>query len=95
MQLDNSKLQNNKQKVIKALGIVIKKYRQKNGLSLNLLANQLQTSKTVISLIEQGMKDPQFTTLWRICEGLNISFTDLIREVENELPEGFNLSDLE
>ena len=95
MQTDNKKLQDNKQKVIIVLGKIINKYRIKNNLSLNLLANQLQTSKTVISLIEKGQKDPQFTTLWRICEGLNIPFSELVTEVKKEFPEDFNLSDLE
>ena len=95
MQTDNKKLQDNKQKVIIVLGKIINKYRIKNNLSLNLLANQLQTSKTVISLIDKGQKDPQFTTLWRICEGLNIPFSELVKEVKKEFPEDFNLSDLE
>ncbi len=95
MQHDNIKLNYNKKIVMIAVGKILKKYRKKNELSLNLLANQLQTSKTVISLIEQGKKDPQFTTLWRVAEGLNIPLEILIEEIRNELPKDFNLSDLE
>jgi len=94
MQPDYNTLKINKEKAIKALGKLIKKHREENGFSLNLLANQLKTSKTVISLIEKGQKDPQFTTLWRICEGLNLQFPELIQEVMNEVPKDFNISDL-
>lgn len=40
--------------------------------------------------MENGIKDPQFSTLWRIAEGLDIKLHDLVIEIEEELGENFS-----
>ena len=59
--------------------------------SLFLLASENDISISIISTVERGLKDPQFTTLFKISEALNIKFSKLIEMIESELPEGFSL----
>ena len=40
--------------------------------------------------LENGIKDPQLSTFWRIAEGLDIKPHELLKEVEEELGEKFS-----
>ena len=47
--------------------------------------------KSMWSDMEQGKKDPQLSTLWRISEGLNMTLVELIKNASKGLPENFTL----
>ena len=86
-------MQTNKRKnlVMKTLGKTIKKLRGEQ--SQFMLASENDISVSIISTVERGMKDPQFTTLFKIAEALNIKPSELVKLVENQLPEDFTLID--
>lgn len=66
----------------KAIGINIKEIRNKYGLSMDQVANLTGVSKSMIARIEKGVSTPTITTLWKLCNGLKISFTSLISDKE-------------
>ena len=50
-------------------------------------------TKSMWTDLEKGIKDPQFSTLWRVSEALDIPVDVLIREIKDELGEDFTLID--
>ena len=58
--------------------------------SITKCADEINLGKSIWSNLEQGKKDPQFSTLWRIAEGLNIKPHQLVKEIEEELGDNFS-----
>ncbi len=56
----------------------LKAYRESKKLSLERVAELTGVSKTMIGQIERGESSPTITTIWKIANGLKISFTSLI-----------------
>ncbi|MGG1619295.1 helix-turn-helix domain-containing protein [Paenibacillus sp. NRS-1782] len=56
----------------------LKAYREHKKLSLERVAELTGVSKTMIGQIERGESSPTITTIWKIANGLKISFTSLI-----------------
>jgi len=50
-------------------------------------------STSILSMVERGLKDPQLTTVFKLCEALGVKASDFIKMVEEKLPEGFTLLD--
>lgn len=62
----------------------LKAFRAQRKLSLERVAELSGVSKTMIGQIERGESSPTITTIWKIANGLKISFTTLIKEPETE-----------
>lgn len=62
----------------------LKTFREDRKLSLEKVAELTGVSKTMIGQIERGESSPTIKTIWKIANGLKISFTSL---VNNPLPE--------
>ena len=76
------------------LGYLIKQIRKnKTHMSLDGLANAYDINKGTLSLIENGIYNCKFVTLWKLSEALGIKCSDLVRELEKELGEDFTLLD--
>jgi len=60
------------------LGRNLKRIRQERGLSLDKIAALTGVSKAMLGQIERGESNPTVTTLWKIANGLRISFSSLI-----------------
>ncbi|MBZ5749525.1 MULTISPECIES: helix-turn-helix domain-containing protein [Metabacillus] len=56
----------------------LKALRESKKLSLEKVAELTGVSKTMIGQIERGESSPTITTIWKIANGLKISFTSLI-----------------
>lgn len=56
----------------------LKTIREREKLSLDKVAELSGVSKTMIRQIEKGESSPTLTTIWKIANGLKISFTALI-----------------
>ncbi|AJS60215.1 helix-turn-helix domain-containing protein [Paenibacillus sp. IHBB 10380] len=56
----------------------LKALREKEKLSLEKVSQLSGVSKTMIGQIERGESSPSLTTIWKIANGLKISFTSLI-----------------
>ncbi|MGE7762178.1 helix-turn-helix domain-containing protein [Peribacillus sp. NPDC097895] len=56
----------------------LKAFRESKKLSLERVAELSGVSKTMIGQIERGESSPTITTIWKIANGLKISFSSLI-----------------
>ena len=70
-----------------SIAVVIKKLRKK---SITKSADEIGMGKSLWADLENGIKDPQFSTLWRIAEGLEIRPHTLVQMIEEELGENFS-----
>ncbi len=61
----------------------LKTIRDERGLSLDKLADLTLVSKSMLGQIERGISNPTLTTVWKIANGLHVSFTELIKEKED------------
>lgn len=80
---------NNKKLFQKSLGEIIKHHRLKSGKSISLISAEIGMTKSMWADMEKGIKDPQLSTLWRICEGLNIRACEILIELEKVLGNEF------
>lgn len=64
----------------KNIGQNIKRVRQERKLSLDKTAALTGVSKTMLGQIERGESNPTVTTLWKIANGLRLSFSSLISQ---------------
>ena len=58
----------------------IKKIRQEKNLSLGDLAKLSDVSKSMLAQIERGEGNPTLSTLWKIANGMQVSFNTLIAQ---------------
>lgn len=84
-------IEKRKKLIMKILGENIKRLRGEK--SQFILSSENDISCSIISTVERGLKDPQFTTLFKIAEALNIKVSELVKLVENELPKNFSMID--
>ncbi len=70
-----------------AIANVIKKQRKK---SITKSADEIGMGKSMWADLENGIKDPQFSTLWRIAEGLDVKPHVLVKLIEEELGDNFS-----
>src|SRR6478736_3002208 len=74
---------------VKEIHVVVaenmKTYRKANKLSLDKVSELTGVSKTMLGQIERGDSIPTITTLWKIANGLKVSFTSLIKESTNDI----------
>ncbi len=70
-------------KLEKALAQVLKENRLKHKLSQEELAHRCKIDRTYISMIERQKRKPTLHILFRICEALNTSPSEFLREVES------------
>jgi transcriptional regulator with XRE-family HTH domain len=62
------------------VGRNLKRMRDGLGLSLDKIAEMTGVSKSMLGQIERGETSPTITTLWKIANGLKVSFTSLTKE---------------
>ncbi|MBM9592229.1 helix-turn-helix transcriptional regulator [Leptospira sp. 201903075] len=58
----------------------LKLIRHTKGFSLDKLANRCGVSRAMLSQIEQGKSVPTISVLWKIANGLNVPFSELLKE---------------
>ncbi|TLS38113.1 helix-turn-helix domain-containing protein [Pseudalkalibacillus caeni] len=64
------------------IGENLKKLREENHLSLDKLARLSGVSKPMLAQIERGASNPTVSTLWKIANGLGVSFSTFLEEEE-------------
>ena len=62
----------------------LKEIREERKLSLDALAAMTGVSKSMLGRIERGEVSPTISTVWKITNGLKISFTELTNRTEKE-----------
>jgi XRE family transcriptional regulator, regulator of sulfur utilization len=70
------------------------KMRKKRGLSLDKVAELTGVSKAMLAQIENGKSNPTVTTLWKIANGLQVSFSVFLKETDMPQIEKININQL-
>ncbi len=66
------------------IGNNLKKWRHEKGYTLDQVSGLTGVSKSMIGQIERGDSTPTVTTLWKISNGLKISFSSLMNQEPDE-----------
>ena len=73
------------QQVMQAFGHELRKARNAVGVSQEKLALQVGLDRTYISMLERGLRQPSLTTIFRLCEALEIDSVELVAKVKKKL----------
>ena len=68
-----------------AVGAMICRYRKEKGMTQELLSGLTGIARSHLSMIENGSKQPNFETVWRIAEALEIRPSELVAEIERAI----------
>lgn len=71
--------------ITEAFGIVLRKYRTEAGLSQEKLALMCNLDRTYIGLLERAQRQPSITTIFKICEVLELKPYKMILEIEEKI----------
>lgn len=71
----------------KIVGEVISDFRNKKGISQEVLSGLADIGRTHLSAIERGERKPTLETLYRISNALDIKMSTIIIEVEKRIKE--------
>ena len=65
------------------IGKVIQKYREKKGLSQEVVSGLADIGRTHLSAIERGVRKPTMETFFKIADALDVKASELMRLIEN------------
>lgn len=65
------------------IGKVIQEYREKKGLSQEVVSGLADIGRTHLSAIERGVRRPTLETFFRIADALDIPASELMKMIEN------------
>ena len=66
----------------KVFGSVLKLVRSGRNISQEKLAELCDLDRTYISLLERGLRQPSLTTIFKLCEALEIKPSELLSIIE-------------
>ena len=69
------------------VGKVIQEYREKRGLSQEVVSGLADIGRTHLSAIERGARKPTLETFFKIADALNISPSELVKLIENKIQD--------
>ena len=68
-----------------AVGKAIRDLRKENGISQDVLSGLAGIARTHLTMIENGTKQANFETLWKIALALDIRPSELVARIEEEI----------
>lgn len=68
----------------RAIGVVIRRHRKEKAMTQELLSGLAGITRSHLSMIESVAKQPNFETIWRIADALEILPSELVAEIEAE-----------
>ena len=71
----------------KTVGAAIRKARQEKNLSQDVLSSFAGIARTHLTMIENGDKQPNFETIWKIAVALNMKPSELVSQIEQLIIE--------
>ena len=69
------------------VGRVIQEYREKKGLSQEVVSGFAAIGRTHLSAIERGVRKPTLETFFRISEAMGIRPSELMAAIDEKLTE--------
>ena len=79
--------------IFETLAKVIRTRRESLGKSQRVLADEFAFQRSLLSRLANGVNEPKLVSIWTVAEALGLRPSELIKMVEDELPEGFSLID--
>ena len=67
------------------VGKIIQEYREKRGLSQEVVSGLADIGRTHLSAIERGVRKPTLETFFKIADALDIKASDLMKMIETNL----------
>ena len=67
------------------VGKVIQRYRERKGISQEVLSGFADIGRTHLSAIERGERKPTLETLYRISRALDVKMSAIIAAIESEI----------
>lgn len=67
------------------VGDAIAYFRKKKNLSQEVLSGLADIGRTHLSAIERGERKPTLETLYRLSCALNVSMSEIVREIESRI----------
>ena len=77
----------------KAFARVLTKLQTSSNLSARAVSYSVDISKTTFLLAKKGELDPQLSTFCKFAEAFNLKPSELLKMVEDELPENWSFCD--
>ncbi|OIR12523.1 transcriptional repressor DicA [mine drainage metagenome] len=71
--------------IVHAFGKVIRQLRKEAKLTQEQLGFEADLRRTFVSLLELGQQQPTLTTIFKLAKALNVSASEIVRLIENEL----------
>lgn len=68
----------------RAVGQTIRAIRKKRGLSQEVVSGLAGIARTHLTMIENGSKQPNLETVWKLALAMNMRPSELIRRMEQE-----------
>jgi len=69
------------------IGKIIQEYRERKGVSQEVLSGFADIGRTHLSAIERGERRPTLETFYRISQALEVRASDLLRAIEDEVDQ--------
>lgn len=69
------------------VGKTIAHFRQKKGISQEVLSGLADIGRSHLSAIERGERKPTLETLYRICSALDVKMSEVVLHLEGLLDE--------
>lgn len=67
-----------------ATGIVVRRIRKQKNLSQEVVSGLAGMARSHLAMIENGDKQANFETVWRLANALDMKPHDLVRRIEEE-----------
>lgn len=71
----------------RAVGLVIRQLRMERRLSQEVLSGLAGIARSHLAMIESGAKQPNFETIWRLANALNMRPHELVLRIEEKTME--------
>lgn len=72
----------------KAVGAVLREFRERSGLSQEALSAECGFDRTYISRVERGIINPTIGRLWKISDTLKSPLSDIVKSMESWAVKG-------
>jgi len=69
----------------KIVGDVVQKYRERRGLSQEVVSGLAGIGRTHLSAIERGLRKPTLETFFSLAAAMNVRASELMRLIESAL----------
>ena len=73
-----------------AVGQAIRAFRKEKGISQDVLSGFAGIARTHLTMIENGTKQANFETIWKIALALDIRPSELVARIEQETEQTHN-----